>query len=243
MYDLNDFSIWMKKNTKLSDSSISKYRGAVNTVSNEMIARRVICKSLLEMEALELDIAIFNILQNDYFRAKNTRGDSMYSNGLKQFRCFVHEIADLSIGVENIVEQVKTDECLNATEKQTVISARVGQGKYRRQLLEKYEGACVVTGINNPKMLVASHIKPWAVCNNMERVDVENGLILSPNIDKLFDYGLISFNNNGRMLISSFVGEDNVNRLYISSEIKANLRATHRLLSYLEYHRDAIFVK
>lgn len=67
--------------------------------------------------------------------------------------------------------------------------------------------------------------------------------MLCANMDRLFDSGLISFKNEGQMLISSFVGVANVSRLHISEEITVNLRATNRLLSYLEYHRDVLFVK
>lgn len=73
--------------------------------------------------------------------------------------------------------------------------------------------------------------------------DGSYGLLLCANMDRLFDSGLISFKNEGQMLISSFVGVANVSRLHISEEITVNLRATNRLLSYLEYHRDVLFVK
>lgn len=92
-------------------------------------------------------------------------------------------------------------------------------------------------------MLIASHIKPWRVCNNNERIDTENGLLLSANMDRLFDSGLISFTADGKMLISSFVGALNENRLHISKDIRVDLKATSRLLLYLEYHRDILFVK
>ena len=60
-----------------------------------------------------------------------------------------------------------------------------------KSLFEKYHGHCIITGIDHPKLLVASHIKPWAVCSNRERLSVENGLLLSATYDRLFDSGLL----------------------------------------------------
>lgn len=132
---------------------------------------------------------------------------------------------------------------LTVTEKQMLIKARIGQGIFRDGLIEKYEGKCVVTGIDKTRLLIASHIKPWAICDNEERLDTENGLLLCPNMDRLFDYGLITFTDDGKMNISSFVGEHNIERLHISKDMIVNLKASKRLLKYLEYHRDTLFVK
>lgn len=120
---------------------------------------------------------------------------------------------------------------------------RVGQGVYRSGLLAKYNKRCVITGINHPKLLIASHIKPWSVCENDERIDVENGLLLSANMDKLFDCGLITFSNTGDLSVSSFVGKENVKKLNISSGTCVDLKASTQLLNYLEYHRDMLFVR
>jgi len=243
MSTLDKFSDWMTINSKLADSSIYKYTRAVNTISNEMMDKKVINKSLLNMSLVEMDIAILNILNNDYFINKNTVGNNMYSNALKQFRYFTLENVEKDEEEMLIVRSVSESVELTETEKKTIIKARVGQGNYRKKLLEKYDEKCIVTGIDRRKLLIASHIKPWSICNNQERVDVENGLILCPNMDKLFDSGLISFDNNGRMIISSFVGNENCEKLHISKDIVVDLRATKKLLEYLEYHRDVLFVK
>lgn len=100
-----------------------------------------------------------------------------------------------------------------------------------------------MTGIDNVKLLVASHIKPWSICSNYERIDVNNGLLLSANMDRLFDCGLITFNNIGKMFISSFVGKENEQRLQISQNIIVDLKPTDKLLEYLEYHQEVLFVK
>lgn len=240
---LEQFSDWMSVNSSLADSSIYKYKRAVNTISNEMVEDGTIYKDLLQMDFLELDIAISNILVNESFVKKNSVGNHMYSNALKQFRCFRRENLLLENVEQSKVEELVADSSLSQTEKQAIVKARVGQGKFRANLFKKYDGKCLITGIDTPQLLIASHIKPWAVCSNEERLDVENGLLLSPNMDRLFDYGLMSFTNKGEIILSSFVGNENAKRLLIEHHQVVDLKASDRLKYYLEYHRDVLFVK
>ena len=87
------------------------------------------------------------------------------------------------------------------TEIETLIKARLGQGSFRQNVLEQYP-SCPLTGLDIQPLLIASHIKPWSVCNNNERLDPFNGLMLAPNIDALFDSGLITFDPDGTIKIS-----------------------------------------
>lgn len=242
MITQDSFSQWMRKHTALSDSSIYKYAHAVNTISDEMLGLKVILKSLSQMNLIELDIAIANILNNSHFIHKNNTGNNMYSNSLKQYRYFILDTSENESFEYKIIDTIKSSN-ISDTEKEAIIKARIGQGLYRKNLINKYDCKCVVTGIDNPKLLMASHIKPWSICNNHERIDLENGLLLSANMDKLFDCGLITFSQNGKMFISSYVGKENEKRLQISKDKIVNLKATNELLNYLEYHRDILFVK
>lgn len=87
------------------------------------------------------------------------------------------------------------------TTKEQIVKSRRGHGQFRRRL-EVLEKRCRVTGVSDLRHLRASHIKPWRVCSNIERLDGNNGLLLSPHIDHLFDRNLISFEDNGQMLTS-----------------------------------------
>ncbi|WP_312645449.1 HNH endonuclease [Hydrogenoanaerobacterium sp.] len=239
---LDEFQSWMREHTALSDSSVYKYTRAVHTISNDMQSIGVIRKDLLSMTRVELDLSIALILSNGDFIAKNNKGNNMYSNSLKQYRLFsVDSFEDYDADTKLIDEVNQSN--ISATEKESIIKARVGQGQYRKALLDKYDNRCVVTGIDHKKLLMASHIKPWAICENRERADSENGLLLSANMDKLFDSGLITFANDGKLYVSSFVGKENENRLHINSSIVVDLKATQKLLEYLEFHRDVLFVK
>jgi len=243
---LDQFSDWMRANTKLSDNSIYKYLHAVKTISNDMLDASIICKPLCEMNLTEIDIAISQILIDPTFIRKNKRGNKMYSNSLKQYRYFFLDVADMSIDEPFIdCDLVDSDTAVQVTsaEKELIMQARIGQGMYRNNLLKKYGNRCVVTGIDNTKILIASHIKPWSVSDNRERIDIENGLLLSANMDRLFDSGLITFNDKGKLAVSSFLSKENRERLNISKTIFVDLRASDRLLRYLRFHQDVIFVK
>ena len=239
---LDDFSNWMNENSKLSESSVYKYKRALNTISNEMQESKVIHKSLLNMSLTELDVAVFAILNNSQFIAKNQKGNHMYSNALKQYRLFALDCFDDESDELALVNEIKQS-ILSQTEKETLIKARIGQGIYREELIKKYDSKCVMTGIDSKKLLIASHIKPWSICTNEERIDINNGLLLCANMDKLFDSGLITFENDGRLHISSFLGKENEKRLHIESNMCFDLKATNIMKNYHEYHRDVLYVK
>lgn len=122
------------------------------------------------------------------------------------------------------------------------MKSRVGQGDFRQSLIEKYDGKCLVTGIDLTKLLIASHIKPWRISDNKERLSSENGLLLSANLDKLFDSGLITFMNDGTLVSSSFINQKNRTKLGLNDDIKVDLKASSDMFINLEYHRDVIFV-
>ena len=88
------------------------------------------------------------------------------------------------------------------TERQQLVAARVGQGLFRANLLRYWDHRCAVSGCRVPEVLIASHIQPWAMSTNSQRLDPNNGLLLAGHIDRLFDRGLISFADQGEMLIS-----------------------------------------
>ena len=84
---------------------------------------------------------------------------------------------------------------IDETQKSTLINARVGQGQFRKKLIDYWNG-CAVTGFTDTRFLVASHIKPWRSSSDRDRLNEFNGLLLLPNLDKAFDLGFISFNFN-----------------------------------------------
>lgn len=129
---------------------------------------------------------------------------------------------------------------LDETEREYLRSARVGQGGFRKALLKQFGEACPVTGISNPELLVASHIKPWSACSNIERLDSQNGLLLSALIDRLFDRGLITFDDDGRVIISPKLSASDRNLCNLGSAKPITLSERNR--AYMAYHREIEFV-
>ncbi len=140
------------------------------------------------------------------------------------------------------------EECLTSqtdpekrTEIETLIKARLAQGKFRKDVLKLYP-SCPLTGLDIEPLLIASHIKPWSVCNNNERLDPFNGLMLAPHIDALFDKGLITFDTDGTIKISPKIDPKNQERLGISSSMKLK-KIRSKSKKYFEYHRNHVFQK
>jgi hypothetical protein len=128
-----------------------------------------------------------------------------------------------------------------ATEKHALIAARVGQGAFRTAV-QQIEPCCRITGVSDPTFLRASHIKPWRVANDHERLDGYNGLMLTPTIDQLFDQGYISFKQAGELLLIPDVSIDVWSALSIPANrphYVGQFQPAQNL--YLEYHRDAVF--
>jgi hypothetical protein len=91
---------------------------------------------------------------------------------------------------------------LERPEREAVAKYRCAQGLFRRRVLVLEASRCRVTEETNPDLLRASHIKPWRTSDDTEKQDGDNGLLLAPHVDALFDKGLISFADDGSMLLS-----------------------------------------
>ena len=132
-------------------------------------------------------------------------------------------------------EQWTLSDQTGPTDRGAVIKQRVAQGRFRLSLLQFWDGACSVTGSGDASMLIASHIKPWRACEDRERVDPFNGLLLTPNLDRAFDKGYISFADDGRVLIQAD-REDSLHDFGIQADIRLRkLDDRHR--HYLAEHR------
>ena len=129
----------------------------------------------------------------------------------------------------------------NQTECETRIKARLGQQKYREGLFDIWDNACDVTGLSIPSLLRASHAKPWKVATDAERLDPYNGFLLSPDMDALFDSGLITFSDDGQMLHSPHLPDAARQALNLDRYTRLRLPPHPRHLPYLAYHRGHVF--
>uniref|UniRef100_UPI00404869FE HNH endonuclease n=1 Tax=Algoriphagus sp. TaxID=1872435 RepID=UPI00404869FE len=126
----------------------------------------------------------------------------------------------------------------NETERSGLVTSRVGQGYYRQQIIEKWEGKCPVTNSNILKILISSHIVPWSESTDEERLDVENGILLSPTLDSLFDKNLISFEDTGEMILSKTLTLNDLKVLGIPNGVK--IKVTEGMKKYLKKHREKL---
>jgi len=138
--------------------------------------------------------------------------------------------------IEKDIAEIISSETKGPTEKAQFINARIGQGQFRKSLLS-YWGECAVTGVGYSAMLLASHIKPWSKSSDYERLDQFNGLLLTPNLDRAFDQGLISFAETGLILLSKSL--KGAQKLGINSEMNIELTKEHQ--QYMKFHREIVF--
>ncbi len=128
---------------------------------------------------------------------------------------------------------------LSSTERDAIVKARIGQGQFRNHLID-YWSACAVTGCTESKLLRASHIKPWSESTIAERLNLYNGLLLSPTLDACFDAGFVSFDDIGNIIVSGKLSEGDLKALGIYRDMKlAKIETGHK--KYLAYHRKNIF--
>ncbi len=127
------------------------------------------------------------------------------------------------------------------SETMKIISARNGQGKYREQLLAQCP-YCPFTMIADERLLIASHIKPWAACTKREKTDPYNGYILSPLYDKLFDRGFITFTEKRHVILSEFISPYTWKQINLKDGalIKA-LPMDEKRIKYLKFHHQSVF--
>jgi putative restriction endonuclease len=127
------------------------------------------------------------------------------------------------------------------TEAERLVAQRIGQDVFREALLDYWGGCCAVTGVALTPVLRASHMKPWARCeNDAERLNVFNGLLLVANLDALFDRGLITFDDSGLILLSPLFSTEYRDQLHLDSSMRLRSLAEQHL-PYLQWHRRNLF--
>ncbi len=135
---------------------------------------------------------------------------------------------------------IEDESGVDTTEVIAEIKARKGQELYRSKLMALWNGKCALTAVDIPELLVGSHAKAWEYSSDRERLDEYNGFLFEARIDKLFDKYLISFDDNGRILISKQIDEIQKAKLGLSDDMCLTwINARH--LPYLEYHRKKFY--
>ena len=137
---------------------------------------------------------------------------------------------------EGFIQNVYEEEKFTKTEKKALIKSRIGQSDFRRQLMINHNSKCMICSLGYESLLIASHIKEWSIANSKERLDVENGLLLCTLHDSVFDKHLISFNDNGEIIISDKLSEKD--RMLLNICVNQRIEMTEGRIKYMKYHRE-----
>jgi putative restriction endonuclease len=150
---------------------------------------------------------------------------------------------DIDSWERKIERQVVDDPSIPETDRSAIVRARRGQGLFKERV-GKIETRCRITGVENPVHLVASHCKPWRDATNEERLNGENGLLLTPSIDHLFDRGFIGFENNGALIISPVAHRPSLQQMGIDTAKVVNVGLfTSGQKQFLDFHRNAVLLQ
>ena len=181
----------------------------------------------------EVDVAVVNLV----LRAAGLTAGEILVAPSKTISEFVTVLDDL------VERSILEDSSLDRTTREQLTNARRGQGIFRARVLST-EPVCRVTGVNEPTLLIASHIKPWRACGSAaERLDGFNGLMLAPHADFLFDRGLLGFEDDGRPRFSSRLSDLDADRLGLHAIQRPMPKPFHpESREYFEHHRMNVFI-
>lgn len=221
-----DFYKWLLEEKGLSPATASKYNLVIQNRISEWLPSYERPINSIEFEALKL--TIFDL---EIYKERNRIGNNMYSSALNHYGNYLkkYDVNDSTIFTPN-----KSF----TTEAERKIKVRLVQNKFRKGLFD-YHPHCAISGLSSAPFLIASHIKPWARSNDQERLDQFNGLLLTPNYDRLFDQGFIGFKQSGEIIISNQLNQAEREFFNIPDRISIHFESEHK--PYLEFHADEIF--
>lgn len=183
------------------------------------------------VRGVQPDIA--EVIATDHARARATLNEQSVS-GVDNVNAdtYAEELAE-----DLLAQIVRTD--LPETTRNALVQARVGQGAFRAALVCEWGGQCAATSCSELSVLRASHIKPWRSSDDSERLDPANGLLLTANLDALFDRGYITFSDSGRMLVTKKLGRQALIDFGLPIQLRRPLSERQR--HYMKFHRDQQF--
>lgn len=229
------FEEWML-HRGLSSSSVEKYVGAIQgPLSQWAVENNIMAGPLTSLTSITaFDDVATKIRTLPIFQERNERGHNMYSSALVKFAQYLAE--GYAGDVETDIDVILDDSAISQTERHDLVKCRIGQGTFRQKLIA-YWKACAVTGYRDTGLLVASHIKPWRACTNAERLNPFNGLLLTPNLDRAFDAGLITFRPGGLIWLSPLLSSPQ--QLGIEAGMRVTLASQHE--QFMDFHRTSVF--
>ena len=180
-------------------------------------------------------ISEMTFFDSDYYETHDTVGN--VRRGIKFFlkrkdAVVPYELKTLTLAAEPLLEYLAP----TVTERSGFVISRVGQGAYRKSIINRWENKCAVTSFSDSRILIASHIHPWKDSNDDERLDINNGILLSPTYDALFDKHLITFEKSGKIVLSDAINDQEFRKLGVhGTERIFKLNSDNQM--YLEKHQ------
>ena len=174
---------------------------------------------------------------------KNEKDLVNFKSALRKYKKFLKSnyVGFIEETILSETQKIREDSAIAETDKEAIIRARIGQGAFRKSLLAYWSG-CSITNCKLTNILIASHIKPWRNSNNQERLDVYNGLLLTPNYDKLFDLGFISFEDKGNIIFSKEFPKSE--RRILGIDINTHIiKVANNHCKYLKFHRENFLIQ
>ena len=225
-----------------------KFGGIAKKTSGDYVTRMKFLAHDYSLDETLTKEKIDEILRQEDFKRQersvytSKKSLSDFRAGLNKFLAFINSdyhkrIAD-SIITE--IKAVENDNTIKMTEKDSIVKSRIGQGIFRKGLIEYWHG-CAISQCPLTWMLIASHIKPWRDADNQERLDPYNGLLLLPNYDKLFDLGYISFNSKGKIMYSRLLDKFDRETIGLTNNLHL-FKLEEQHLKYLKYHNENCFL-
>lgn len=225
-----------------------KFGGIAKKTSGDYVTRMKFLAHDYSLDETLTKEKIDEILRQEDFKRQersvytSKKSLSDFRAGLNKFLAFINSdyhkrIAD-SIITE--IKAVENDNTIKMTEKDSIVKSRIGQGIFRKGLIEYWHG-CAISQCPLTWMLIASHIKPWRDADNQERLDPYNGLLLLPNYDKIFDLGYISFNSKGKIMYSRLLDKFDRETIGLTNNLHL-VKLEEQHLKYLKYHNDNCFL-
>ena len=225
-----------------------KFGGITKKTSGDYVTRMKFLAHDYSLDETLTKEKIDEILRQEDFKRQersvytSKKSLSDFRAGLNKFLAFINSdyhkrIAD-SIITE--IKAVENDNTIKVTEKDSIVKSRIGQGIFRKGLIEYWHG-CAISQCPLTWMLIASHIKPWRDADNQERLDAYNGLLLLPNYDKLFYLGYISFNSKGKIMYSRLLDKFDRETIGLTNNLHL-VKLEEQHLKYLKYHNENCFL-
>ena len=194
----------------------------------------------------------YNTISNDaYLIPVEERNFNM----VKSWRCgvwYAHDQDKLNADVLKYIESFEKNQKmeeekisdfnrpLEGYEKKAVIKIRVNQYQFRDKMLKRWHNKCSLCGVSLEGVLIASHIKPWSESDGNEKMSEFNGLLLCPSHDLLFDKGYISFESDGRIILSDALPITDRSLMNVNENMKINVTTDNE--PFLKYHRERKFI-